>query len=64
VLKRIGEQQRGDFDLAEWEKMDRAGQVDAIQSIVERVGYDGVTRQICIRFHSFATAVKAGEVRA
>jgi hypothetical protein len=30
--------------------MDRVGQVEAIQAIVERVGYDGVARQISIQF--------------
>ena len=51
VLARIREEQRGVFDPAEWETMDRAVQVDAVQAIVERVGYDGTRRQICIRFH-------------
>ena len=30
--------------------MDRAAQVEAIQKIVERIGYDGAARQISIRF--------------
>jgi site-specific DNA recombinase len=64
VLARIAEEQRGVFEPAEWEKMDRARQVDAVQAIVARVGYDGTTRQICIRFHPVAIAAKAGEVRA
>ena len=34
--------------------MDRARQVEAIQAIVERIGYDGAARQISIRFHPAA----------
>jgi hypothetical protein len=34
-----------------WEQLDRAGQIDTIQSLVERIGYDGITRQVSIRFH-------------
>jgi hypothetical protein len=30
--------------------MDRTRQVEAIQTTVERIGYDGATRQISIRF--------------
>jgi site-specific DNA recombinase len=51
VLAQIRATQRGIFDLREWEQTDRTRQVEAIQSIVERVGYDGATRQISIRFH-------------
>ena len=42
------------FDPCEWEQVDRTRQVEAIQSIVERIGYDGVARQISIRFHAAA----------
>jgi hypothetical protein len=34
--------------------MDRTLQVEAMQAIVERVGYNGVARQISIRFHPAA----------
>jgi hypothetical protein len=34
--------------------MDRVRQVEAIRSIVERIGYDGTARQISIRFHAAA----------
>ena len=34
--------------------MDRARQVESIQSIIERIGYDGNARQISIRFHAVA----------
>jgi hypothetical protein len=60
VLRRLGEAQRGIFDPCEWEQVDRTRQVEAIQSIVERIGYDGVARQISIRFH----AVGGPEARA
>ena len=41
VLGQIRETQRGICDPAEWEQMDRTRQVEAIQAIVERIGYDG-----------------------
>ena len=50
MLGQIREAQPGIFDSAEWERMDRTQQVEAIQAIVERIGYDGAARQISIRF--------------
>jgi site-specific DNA recombinase len=52
VLGRVREEQHGVFDCAEWDEMDRARQVQAMQAAVERVGYDGTARQISIRFHA------------
>ena len=43
--------------------MDRARQVEVIQASVERVGYNGTTRQISIRFHREA-AMAGQEARA
>jgi len=57
VLGRIREAQR---DLSGWEQMDRARQVEAIQAIVERIGYDGAARQISIRFHPAAITEAEG----
>jgi hypothetical protein len=54
VLGRIREAQRGILDPSEWGQMDRTRQVEAIQAIVERIGYDGTARQISIRFHQSA----------
>jgi site-specific DNA recombinase len=54
VLGRIREEKLGVFDPAGWEQMDRSGRVEAIQAVVERVGYDGNARQISIRFHAVA----------
>jgi hypothetical protein len=51
VLGRIRESQPGVLDPAEWQQMDRAGQVEAIQALVDRIGYDGIAHQISIRFH-------------
>ena len=31
--------------------MDRTQQVETMQAMVERIGYDGTQRQISIRFH-------------
>ena len=60
VLGRIREVNPGAFDPTEWEQMDRFRRVEAIQAVVERVGYDGHARQISIRFH--AVAVPEAEV--
>jgi len=60
VLGRIQEGQGGIFERSRWEQMDRTQQVEAIQAIVERVGYDGAARQVSIRFHPAA----GEEVRA
>jgi hypothetical protein len=54
VLGKLRETQRGTFDLDAWEQMERVRQVEAIQSTVERIGYDGIARQISIRFHAAA----------
>jgi site-specific DNA recombinase len=54
VLGRIREEQPGIFEPAVWEQMDRARQVEAIQAVVDRVGYDGAAQQISIRFHPAA----------
>jgi site-specific DNA recombinase len=64
VLGRIREAQRGIVDACEWERMDRTRQVEAIQAIVERVGYDGTARQISIRFHPFRVTAAGEEARA
>ena len=61
VLGRIREAQHGIFDPSEWEQMDRTRQVEAIQAIVERIGYDGTARQISIRFHQPAIAAVGQE---
>jgi len=64
VLGRIRETQRGILDHSEWEQMDRTRQVEAIQAIVERIGYDGTARQVSIRFHQPAIMAAGQEVRA
>ena len=63
VLGQIREAQRGLVDPPEWERMDRARQVESVQAIVERVGFDGIGRQISIRFHPPVIAAQAGEAR-
>jgi site-specific DNA recombinase len=50
ILGRIRERSPGVFETAAWEQMDRAQQVQAIQAIVKRIGYDGVAKQVSIRF--------------
>ncbi len=61
VLGRVREAQRGIADHSEWEQMDRTQQVEAVQAIVERVGYDGAAGQISIRFHPPAVTAAPGE---
>src|SRR4051812_29191617 len=36
---------------SEWEQLDRGGQIETIQAMVKRIGYDGRTGQVSIRFH-------------
>jgi hypothetical protein len=52
------EAQRGIPDPAVWEQMDRASQVEAMQTIVKRVGDDGVAQQISVRFHPAANTTE------
>jgi site-specific DNA recombinase len=64
VLGRIRKARRGILDPAEWDQMDRARQVEAIQAIVERVSYDGTARHISIGFHPPAVPAAGQEARA
>ncbi len=59
VLGRIREAHSGILDISEWDQLDRARQVEALQAIVERIGYNGAARQVFILFHGAASA--AGE---
>jgi len=43
--------QPGMASPSEWEQLERGVQIETIQAIVERIGYDGRTRQVSIRFH-------------
>ena len=63
VLGRIREAQGGIFDASEWEQADRTRQVESIQTVVERIGYDGTAQQISIKFHPGATLEGEQEVR-
>ena len=54
VVGRIREAHGGLFDPSGWNKMDRARQVEAVQDIVERVGYDAAARRVSIRFRTAA----------
>jgi site-specific DNA recombinase len=59
VLNRLREVQPALFGSAEWVHMDRAGQVEATQVLVERVSYNAVAQQISIRFRTSAQEVSA-----
>jgi hypothetical protein len=54
ALRRIREAHPGIWEPSVWEQMDRARQVEAMQAVVERIGYDGAARKISIRFHPLA----------
>ena len=62
VLARLREARPGSLDAAAWEQMDRSRQMGVLQAMIERIGYDGRTRQISIRFHP--TPVGREEARA
>jgi site-specific DNA recombinase len=64
VVSRIREAQRGILESSEWEQMDRIRQVEIIQAIVERIGYDGAARKISIRFHPDASTAMGEEGQA
>lgn len=64
VLGRIREARRGICDLREWEQLDRKRQVEALQSSIGRIGYNGVTRQITVRFHPHQTTAAGEESQA
>jgi site-specific DNA recombinase len=59
VLKRLREKHPARFGVSEWDQMDRNRQVEVMQGIVERVGYDGAARQISIRFRAAEEEVPA-----
>ena len=59
VLKRLRDAQPARFGASEWEQLDRRQQVAAMQTSIERVGYDGAAKQISIRFHP--AAITTGE---
>lgn len=61
MLARIRQTQNGLPDAAQWEHLDRTEQ---LTTIIERVGYNGVTRQICIRFRRRQEAIAGQQVRA
>jgi site-specific DNA recombinase len=61
VLDRIRE---GMNQTMPWEAMDRRRQREAIEAVVERVGYNGSTRQVSIRFRIPEAATVGQEVRA
>ena len=49
------------LDGSAWEQMDRTRQIGVLQAMIERIGYDGRTQQISIRFHP--TPVAPEEMR-
>ena len=59
VLKRLRDAQPERFGALKWEHLDRARQVEAIQALVERVGYDAAARRVSIRFRPVKEEVPA-----
>jgi site-specific DNA recombinase len=64
VVGQIREAHGGIFKTTAWEEIDRVGQVEAIQNIVERIGYDAASRLVSIRFHPAALTADEAEARA
>jgi site-specific DNA recombinase len=63
VLRQIRNMQDDMAGSTEWDQMNRSVQLETIQARVERVGYDGTSRQISIRCHppvAAATQEEAG----
>jgi site-specific DNA recombinase len=52
VLGQIREGKTGVFEAAVWEQLDRGQQIEAIQARIERIGFDGATQQVSIRFQA------------
>jgi hypothetical protein len=63
ILGWIREAQRGLFAPGEWEHLERIRQVQAVHEIVARIGYEGTTRQITIRFRAAAPRAGGGTLR-
>jgi len=51
ILGQLRLTQPGMLSPAEWEQLDRGEQIETIQAMVKRIGYDGRTRQVSIQFH-------------
>ena len=64
VLGRVRDAHAGIFVSSAWEKMDRARQVEAMQAIVDRVGYDATSQKVSLRFHPAAITTDEAGVRA
>lgn len=64
VLGRIRQAQAGDADATAWEQMGRERQREVLEGLVERVGYNGATRQISIRFRVPGVSMAGQETRA
>jgi site-specific DNA recombinase len=64
VVGRVRRAQGGLADAAAWEQLDRDRQIEMLAAVVERVGYDGTTRQISIRLRAPEVATAEQEVRA
>ena len=60
----VGRVREGMDQATPWEEMDRRRQRETIEAAVERVGYDGITRQISIRFRTSEAAMAGREARA
>jgi site-specific DNA recombinase len=56
VVERIREARGGPFEPAQWEPMDRIRQMETLRTIVERIGVEGASKQVSIRFHIVSEA--------
>jgi site-specific DNA recombinase len=65
VVRMVRQEQSGRLPASpEWERTERARQVEAVQALVERIDYNGANRQISIRFRQPAPSDASAEVLA
>ncbi len=64
VLARVREAHPEFPTGSEWDRLDRSEQLRAVQAVVERIGFDGVSKRISIRFRADSVETVGQEVRA
>ena len=61
VLGQLRMTQPAISNASEWDQLERTQQVDTVQAMIERIGYNGATREVSIRFRGGDTIRGAGE---
>jgi len=60
----LGRVREGMDRATPWKEMDRQRQREIVEALVERVGYNGTTRQISVRFRTSEAGMATQEARA